>query len=383
MIEYVNMKASLLILTLLSGVIYSNAQSLTGIWRGTFYNVAELRMGGSKYRYEVQLNDGKKPVNNRKSVAGVTYSYQTTRFYAKASFDGIWTPNIKELVIRELKMEELKIAGGGDGCLMTCYLSYRKEGSQEYLEGSYTSVSMTTGKSCGGGKVFLEKVVDSDFEEEPFLKKNGAKPKIKPGADEFVVKKPATTAKPAIKPPVKTNTPPAVKPPVKKPPLAAERKPASISKDSSSAKPAATQPNKSIVENKALPQPQTKPLPPAVLKQRKNELFQTISTSASEISISFYDNGEIDGDTISVFDNNRLVVGRRGLTANPITLKIKMNEEEPEHEIVMVAENLGAIPPNTALMIVQAGSKRYTLGISSTEQKNAMVRFKYDAAAEK
>jgi hypothetical protein len=43
----------------------------------------------------------------------------------------------------------------------------------------------------------------------------------------------------------------------------------------------------------------------------------------------------------------------------------------------MVAENLGTLPPNTALMIVQAGKERYTLNLSSTEQKNAMVRFKY------
>jgi hypothetical protein len=43
----------------------------------------------------------------------------------------------------------------------------------------------------------------------------------------------------------------------------------------------------------------------------------------------------------------------------------------------MVAQNLGSIPPNTALMMVQAGDQRYTVRLSSTEQKNAMVRFRY------
>jgi len=40
----------------------------------------------------------------------------------------------------------------------------------------------------------------------------------------------------------------------------------------------------------------------------------------------------------------------------------------------MVAENLGTIPPNTALMIVTAGSQRYELFLTSTEQKNAVVK---------
>jgi hypothetical protein len=39
----------------------------------------------------------------------------------------------------------------------------------------------------------------------------------------------------------------------------------------------------------------------------------------------------------------------------------------------MVAENLGSIPPNTSLMIVTAGTKRYEVYISSNEQRNAKV----------
>ena len=54
-----------------------------------------------------------------------------------------------------------------------------------------------------------------------------------------------------------------------------------------------------------------------------------------------------------------------------------MDEANPDHELIMVAENLGEIPPNTSLMIVTAGDKRYEVRITSTEQKNAMVRFRY------
>ncbi len=49
----------------------------------------------------------------------------------------------------------------------------------------------------------------------------------------------------------------------------------------------------------------------------------------------------------------------------------------PVHESVMVAENLCSIPPNTALMVVTAGSKRYEAFIESTEKKNAVVIIEY------
>jgi hypothetical protein len=59
-----------------------------------------------------------------------------------------------------------------------------------------------------------------------------------------------------------------------------------------------------------------------------------------------------------------------------------MDEANPEHTLVMVAENLGRIPPNTSLMIVQDGDRRYQASITSTEQKNAMVRFRYQKSSE-
>ena len=67
----------------------------------------------------------------------------------------------------------------------------------------------------------------------------------------------------------------------------------------------------------------------------------------------------------------------RRLTASPLILKFKMDEDNDDQELTMVAENLGRIPPNTSLMVVEAGEQRYEVRITSTEQKNAVVRFKY------
>jgi hypothetical protein len=52
-------------------------------------------------------------------------------------------------------------------------------------------------------------------------------------------------------------------------------------------------------------------------------------------------------------------------------------DDEEDQELTMVAENLGRIPPNTSLMIVEAGDQRFEVRITSTEQKNAVVRFRY------
>jgi len=96
-----------------------------------------------------------------------------------------------------------------------------------------------------------------------------------------------------------------------------------------------------------------------------------------DVTIRLYDNGEIDDDTISVFYDKKLVVSGKRLSTVPITIKLKIDDEDTDHELVMVAENLGRIPPNTSLMIVEAGDQRFDVRITSTEQKNALVRFRY------
>ena len=112
-----------------------------------------------------------------------------------------------------------------------------------------------------------------------------------------------------------------------------------------------------------------------VLKTRENALVRRIETEASEIKIELYDNGDIDGDTISIYHNNALIRSHLRLSHKPITVSISVNPDQPHHEIVMVAENLGSIPPNTSVMIITTVNNRYEVLISSSEQKNAKVVF--------
>ncbi|MGI8583845.1 MAG: hypothetical protein ACR2KX_16735 [Chitinophagaceae bacterium] len=112
---------------------------------------------------------------------------------------------------------------------------------------------------------------------------------------------------------------------------------------------------------------------PKLILTRENPVIKKIETAAGEIIINLYDNGEIDGDTVTIYHNNKLIVARAGLSEKAITFHIMVDAMHPHHELVMVADNLGSIPPNTSLMVVMANNKRYEIFISSSEQKNAKI----------
>ena len=118
-----------------------------------------------------------------------------------------------------------------------------------------------------------------------------------------------------------------------------------------------------------------------VLTRIKESAFKEIPEVAVDtgmLRLDFYDNNEIDGDSITVLVNGRVILSHQLLTAKPITTYVRIDLQNKFQEVEMIAENLGSIPPNTALLIVTAGEHRYQLFLSSTETKSAKVRFVYD-----
>lgn len=111
---------------------------------------------------------------------------------------------------------------------------------------------------------------------------------------------------------------------------------------------------------------------------RENKELRRIVVNERKITLSIYDNGTIDGDTVSVYYNGKAIVKNRRLTANPITLNVELDEGMALHSVVLFAENLGSIPPNTALVIfTTAAGKRYELYASATLEQNAEIIFEY------
>lgn len=115
------------------------------------------------------------------------------------------------------------------------------------------------------------------------------------------------------------------------------------------------------------------------IKQSAFAEVPEIKVDTGTIRLDFYDNAEIDGDSISIMLNNKLLLAHQKLDTKPITVFVRVDLTNTFNEIEMIAENLGTIPPNTAMLIITAGTKRYELFLTSTKQKSAKVRFEYDA----
>jgi hypothetical protein len=117
------------------------------------------------------------------------------------------------------------------------------------------------------------------------------------------------------------------------------------------------------------------------LSRIKESVFKDIpeiKVDTGQIRLDFYDNGVVDGDSITVLVNKKVILSHQLLSTKPITTYVTVDLNQPYHEVEMVAENLGTIPPNTALLIITAGDKRYRLFLTSTESKSARIRLIYD-----
>lgn len=110
--------------------------------------------------------------------------------------------------------------------------------------------------------------------------------------------------------------------------------------------------------------------------KRKAVLNQELLVESDSIRLSFYDNGEIDGDSISVFVNHELVLSHQELAAKAFNIYLLLDSTRELNEISMFAENLGRLPPNTALMVVTDGKNRYEVFMSSSLSENATVELR-------
>lgn len=110
---------------------------------------------------------------------------------------------------------------------------------------------------------------------------------------------------------------------------------------------------------------------------KRNTIYEKdIVVYDDSILVSFYDNGDIDDDTISVFLNKKPVLVKRGLSARALNIYIGLDSTRNVHELSMFADNLGEFPPNTALMVISDRQRRYEFYLSASLKQNASVRLR-------
>lgn len=291
---------------------------------------------------------------------------------------------------------------------MNNFLIYKNIRGHEIIEGTYTSYNKKTGKDCGGGKIYLEKDVPI---QKLIASEKSAKQKIT--KEKAVEKNNALPAKIIAETKTVNTVNPPVKISIQKPSIASNtitanpNKPNNktvIVKNNTVANTKASPENintaiqnaqinsikdEPVMEESILNEPEDIETEirirqgngfqtvPWALVARENKLAKKITTSSKKFSIDLYDNGTIDNDTIIVYDNKKLLVSKKRLSYKAIHLEFTLSEVINEHEIIIVAHNMGTVPPNTALLVLKDGDRRQELFITSTNKMNAKIIVSY------
>ena len=352
-----------------------SAQNLTGRWQGSFIANGDALI--NNYTYELVINE-----NANHQITAQTITRKGDQFYASAFAKGTHSTRTQLVQIDETSFEQIKIANELEACLMSNFLTYKIIDGHEILEGTYMSTIVGGQRNCGSGKVFLEKVPSLLAVSTPKVEsKNIDTQKKKP----LIAQKTITNKNPTPSISIKINAPNTIK----NASITANKTPPSVDKKNiqTTVNPIVeTDTDEVIVENETISTTtvaqnsiRNQPINlPWVLVGRENKLVKKIITNSKMISIDLFDNGTIDNDTIIVFDNKKLLVNKKRLSYKAIHLEFNFTENIREHEVIIVAHNMGTVPPNTALLLFKDGKNRQEYFITSTNKINAKLLIVYE-----
>ena len=104
-------------------------------------------------------------------------------------------------------------------------------------------------------------------------------------------------------------------------------------------------------------------------------LIELSKNEIDSIQFELYDNGIVDGDTVSILMNEDVIISKQKITNYPIKVSVSLIKNNPINKIILIAESLGTIPPCTALLIITTKKKKYEVSLSSNFEKNGAVEF--------
>lgn len=127
------------------------------------------------------------------------------------------------------------------------------------------------------------------------------------------------------------------------------------------------------------------PIPPdSPIPVFTSDFNNTVINKISEIivnhptlQIRIYDYLKVDNDTVSVYLNRNSLVKSAGISKRAVKIDFNLDTRLDLNEILLFAENLGKIPPNTSLMEIIDGRHTYKLKIESDKQKTAAIYLRY------
>lgn len=106
--------------------------------------------------------------------------------------------------------------------------------------------------------------------------------------------------------------------------------------------------------------------------ERKIRIHNPVYQTRQEIvKLKIADNAEEDGDSISVFVNDSVVLSYYEIMKKPRTVYIPL--QKGKNEIVVYAHNEGRIPPNTATAKLIMGLRRKTVPVNTSLRRNQSI----------
>ena len=201
-----------------------------------------------------------------------------------------------------------------------------------------------------------------------------------PPSPVVVISKPVEVKKPVSAPVIAKPLPP---------PVAVVAKSGVVKKPA----PAIAKPAPPPIAVVSKPVEEKKPAPPPIVIEKKPEsIIPAVATGAADVNkrtiattqsvfyqtdslvLTLYDNGYVDGDTVSVVMNGEVIFSKQGLSTKAVSKTIHITKETPDTiRLVMYAENLGSIPPNTGLLVVHDGEAVYDVRFSADLKSNAAI----------
>jgi hypothetical protein len=331
------------------GLCAAHGQMITGTWKGKI----------NKQRVELKI------VQNGDSLTGTSYYYESTANYRRYSIKGYFNTQTNEAVwwddqLIDEQSPRFNLSGPGKNALLASADFNCPGGSTMMLDGK---ASLKDDETKQKGEVHLDKTTTATFADEwDFVIENYTKGTNDPDfIDSIAAVGPNRTTIEESEKKIPDEKPVVIAPPVQKQAEKPVQKTESVTEK--------TQPVIKTIEPAKVPTIEEKFI------NRKKVLTTEIPVTGDSVELRFYDNAEIDGDSISLFLNEKLIFQHIRLTGNAYSVKLAVSELKETNELIMVAENLGAIPPNTSYMVAIVGDKRYEARLESTEGSSAMVRF--------
>ena len=340
--------------------------NFNGQWKGGF-DEGGFGIPGfdSDIKYVLELT------TNGSEISGYSYTYfqeGIKKYYTICRLTGTLNRETNDIIVTEIERTKFNTPPDFQNCFQTHRLHYEKDtGNIEVLRGTWIPAP-NQGRGCGSGTTVLSRRMVSNLpigfmphKKSPAIKNPVEKAPEKKAEHKSVIaaapKKPRSNA---------TGT---------TPPAFAKPQPKVKMEETETVKTSVPKSDNSIADSQIKTHHYITPIIKG-FEKRRTDIVKTIDIEQPTFHLAFYDNGEIDGDSITVFYNGKVVLSHQRLSDKPVSLTLTLDKNAPENIVTMYADNLGTIPPNTALMIVTDGGKRYEVRMESDYGKSGSVIFR-------